>query len=124
MVVKRSGRHQPFERGKIAAGVAAAAKNRPVTALQIDTLVAEVEESLRAAGSEVASERIGLEVLERLARLDEVAYLRFASVYKGFEGPVDFQRELGLLPGRSLAEPPGREVVTASSLTTGSGATP
>jgi len=68
--------------------------------------LAQVGESLRMEGSELASERIGLTVLERLRALDEVAYLRFASVYKGFDDPSDFEREAGLLAHRPPV-PPG-----------------
>ena len=97
VVLKRSGGREPFSRAKVAAGVLAAAKNRPISADDVDALVAEVEESLRLEGPELPSARIGLTVLERLRALDQVAYLRFASVYKGFEGPSDFEREMGLL---------------------------
>lgn len=101
MVLKRSGGHEPFDRGKLAAGVAAAAKNRPVADTARETLAAEVEEELRIEGSEVTSERVGWAVLARLRELDEVAYLRFASVYKGFTAAGDFEREVGLLVKRS-----------------------
>ncbi len=97
MVVKRSGSKEPFDRAKVIAGIESAAKNRPVTADQIAAMAADIEESLRILGSEVTSEEVGLEVLERLRAVDEVAYLRFASVYKGFSGAGDFEREAGLL---------------------------
>jgi transcriptional repressor NrdR len=102
VVLKRSGGREPFERAKLVAGMRAAAKNRPVPADQLEALAVEIEEALRMEGGQVASAQIGQEVLGRLRRLDEVAYLRFASVYKGFEGAGDFQREAGL-----LAEPEG-----------------
>jgi transcriptional repressor NrdR len=98
VVVKRSGHREPFDRSKVIAGVRAAAKNRPVTAEQMDDLAAEVEETLRVLGqTEITSQQVGLAVLDRLRLLDEVAYLRFASVYKAFSGALDFQREAGLL---------------------------
>jgi len=97
VVLKRSGLRQPFRRTKIMAGVRAAAKNRPVGAEQVESLAADVEEILRLEGSEVTSARVGAAVLERLRALDEVAYVRFASVYKGFDDPSDFEREIGLL---------------------------
>lgn len=97
MVVKRSGARQPFDRGKVIDGLRAATKNRPVTEDQLDVLAREVEDELREAASEPTSEQVGLAVLERLRSVDEVAYLRFASVYKGFEGVDDFRREVGLL---------------------------
>ncbi|MEN3314562.1 MAG: transcriptional repressor NrdR [Acidimicrobiaceae bacterium] len=106
VVLKQSGGREPFSRAKIAAGVLAAAKNRPVSAADIEALVVEVEESLRLEGPELTSARIGLTVLERLRALDQVAYLRFASVYKGFEGPGDFEREMGLLMKHEPPPPP------------------
>ena len=96
-VVKRSGAREPFDRAKIVAGLRAAAKNRPVEDARMEELAAEVEEEMRLVGNDVTTEQVGLAVLERLARLDDVAYLRFASVYKGFEHAGDFQREVGLL---------------------------
>lgn len=96
-VAKRSGLREPFDRAKVVAGVRAATKNRPVTEEQLEDLALQVEEALRGEGAEVTSQQIGLAVLERLRDLDEVAYLRFASVYKGFEDVGDFQREVGLL---------------------------
>jgi transcriptional repressor NrdR len=97
MVVKRSGESQPFDRAKIIAGVRAAAKNRPVTAGQMDALAVDVEETLRLEGHEVSSQQVGRAVLDQLRTLDEVAYVRFASVYKGFSDVGDFEREVGLL---------------------------
>jgi len=97
VVVKRSGQREPFEASKIVAGLRAASKNRPVSTSQIEAMAAEVEEALRLEGPEVASGDIGLAVLQRLRELDEVAYVRFASVYKGFTGLEDFRREVGLM---------------------------
>lgn len=105
VVVKRSGAREPFARHKIVAGMRAAAKNRPVSVEQLETVAGEIEEALRLDGGEVTTERIGQRVLTRLRELDEVAYLRFASVYKGFEGAGDFQREMGLLADREPDEP-------------------
>jgi len=96
-VVKRSGQREPFDRGKVVAGARAASKNRPASEEQLEKLAQQVEESLRQAGSEVSSQQVGLAVLDQLRQMDEVAYLRFASVYKGFEDLGDFQREVGLL---------------------------
>jgi len=106
-VLKRAGQRQPFDRGKIIAGVRAAAKNRPITAERLDTLAAEVEEALRLEGSDVTSQQVGLTVLEHLRALDEVAYLRFASVYKDFEDVGDFEREVGLLTKSTEPKGPG-----------------
>lgn len=105
MVAKRSGQRQPFDRAKVAAGIGAAAKNRPVTAQAIEAIAADVEESLRMAGSEVTSEQVGMAVLERLRAVDEVVYLRFASVYKDFSAAGDFEREAGLLKSTAPKQP-------------------
>jgi len=105
VVLKRSGLREPFRRAKIVAGVAAAAKNRPAGPEQFDSLAADVEEALRLEGSEVTSARVGAIVLERLRALDEVAYVRFASVYKGFDDPGDFEREVLALARTDDAEP-------------------
>jgi transcriptional repressor NrdR len=96
-VVKRSGVREPFDRAKVIAGVRAASKNRPVTDEQLEELAQDVEDALRAGSTEPSSQEVGVAVLERLQRLDDVAYLMFASVYKGFEEAGDFQREAGLL---------------------------
>jgi transcriptional repressor NrdR len=97
VVVKSDGTRQPFDREKIVVGVAAAAKGRPVTVEQIERLAEEVEDAVRSMTGEITSTIVGREVLERLRSLDEVAYLRFASVYKGFDAAADFQREVVLL---------------------------
>lgn len=97
MVSKSNGQREPFDRAKVIAGISAACKGRPVTAEQIEQLGEGVEDVARLEGPEVPSSVIGVEVLDRLRQLDEVAYLRFASVYKGFDAAADFQRELVLL---------------------------
>jgi transcriptional repressor NrdR len=86
VVVKRSGAKEPFDRSKVVAGVRAAAKGRPVSAEQIDALATEVEDVMRLAGPEVTATQVGLAVLDALRTVDEVTYVRFASVYKGFDG--------------------------------------
>ena len=96
-VVKRSGEREPFDRSKIVVGVRAATKNRPVTEDQMIELAQQVEVALRERGNEPTSQQVGLAVLEHLKALDDVAYVRFASVYKGFEDVGDFEREVGLL---------------------------
>jgi transcriptional repressor NrdR len=96
-VKKRSGEREPFDREKVVAGVRSACKNRPVELRAIEHLSVEVEHQLRERGPEVTSQQVGVAVLEQLAALDDVAYLRFASVYKGFEDADDFAREAGLL---------------------------
>jgi len=98
-VIKRSGRKELFDRAKVVAGIRAAAKNRPVSAAAMESLAGEVDEALRLEGSEVTSYQVGFAVLGRLRALDEVAYVRFASVYKDFSGLDDFRREVGQHPG-------------------------
>lgn len=98
LVLKRSGDRVSFEREKVVAGLRAAAKNRPIPDEDLDQIAASIEDRLRVEGRDVvSSESIGLQVLERLRDLDQVAYLRFASVYKVFEEPADFAREVRLL---------------------------
>ena len=97
VVVKRSGARVAFDRERVIAGMRAAAKGRPVLADQLDGVALDVEDVVRLAGPEVTSAQIGLAVLDALRDVDEVTYLRFASVYKNFDAAADFQRELGLL---------------------------
>jgi transcriptional repressor NrdR len=97
MVVKREGAKEPFERAKVIAGVRKAIKNRPVTDEQVAKLADRVEEKLRRKSPVVTTQEVGIEVLDLLRRLDDVAYMRFASVYKDFQELTDFERELGIL---------------------------
>jgi transcriptional repressor NrdR len=99
VVVKRSGDRVPFDRSKIVEGIGAATKGRPVSDEAIAAAAADLEDQFRLAGPEITSEQVGLAVLDRLRDLDQVAYVRFASVYKGFDDPADFQREVRLLKG-------------------------
>jgi transcriptional repressor NrdR len=96
-VVKRSGDREPFSKEKLLSGVRAACKNRPVAEESLETLALTVEDSMRLLGRDVTSEEVGVATLEALRVIDEVAYLRFASVYKGFEDAGDFTREVGML---------------------------
>ena len=98
VVVKRSGEREPFDRMKIVVGLRAAAKSRPLSDDQLEAIAADVDDQLRLAGAgDVPSERVGLLVLDHLRDLDHVAYMRFASVYKGFDDAADFEREITLL---------------------------
>jgi transcriptional repressor NrdR len=105
VVTKRSGDRVPFDRAKVVAGIRAAAKGRPVEADDgeaIEELASAVEDALRLEGrAEVTSEEIGRAVLERLREADQVAAIRFASVYLGFDDPADFEREVTLLAKRT-----------------------
>jgi transcriptional repressor NrdR len=95
MVAKRSGVTEPFNRDKIIRGVQRACQGRPVSEDQLAILAQRVEDAIRGRGSgEVPSHEVGLAILGPLRDLDEVAYLRFASVYRGFESLADFEEEI------------------------------
>lgn len=98
MIEKRSGTSEPFEREKLLSGLRKAFSNRPPNEGVLEKLADDVIEAARGEGGNVVrSSDIGREVLERLRGIDEVAYLRFASVYKDFKELNDFELELGLL---------------------------
>jgi transcriptional repressor NrdR len=97
-VVKRSGATEPFNRDKVCAGVKRACQGRPVTNDDLAVLAHQVEERIRATGvAEVDSHEVGLAILGPLRELDEVAYLRFASVYRSFDSLEDFEQEIAAL---------------------------
>ncbi len=97
-VVKRSGVTEPFSREKVIKGVRRACQGRQVDDDALNLLAQQVEDTVRAAGSpEVPSHDVGLAILGPLRDLDEVAYLRFASVYRGFSSAEDFEREIEAL---------------------------
>jgi transcriptional repressor NrdR len=95
LILKRDGSKEQFDPGKVIAGLAKACKNRPITDAEILRIASDIEETLRARGQrEVESQEVGIELLNALRDLDAVAYMRFASVYKDFQDPADFEREL------------------------------
>jgi len=96
-VVKRDGSKEPFDKLKVITGVQKAIKNRPVDEQQVLALADRVEGKLLRKGPVVTTQEVGVEVLTLLRKLDEVAYMRFASVYKDFQEITDFERELGIL---------------------------
>jgi transcriptional repressor NrdR len=97
-IVKRSGVTEPFSRLKVMSGVRKACQGRPVDEDSIALLAQRVEEAIRARGAaEVPSHEVGLAILGPLRDLDEVAYLRFASVYRSFDSLGDFEREIASL---------------------------
>jgi transcriptional repressor NrdR len=103
MVIKRDGRREPFDRQKIEKGVERALEKRPVSQMQIESLVNDVEDQAAMLGrmnNEINSTALGDLVLERLGAIDGVAYIRFASVYRHFENLDEFVREIQKLGGK------------------------
>jgi len=102
MVIKRGGRREPFDRAKIERGVNRALEKRPVSQMGIESLVNEIEDQAAILGKvnhEIDAATIGDLVLEKLAALDKVAYIRFASVYRHFENLDEFLREIQKIDG-------------------------
>jgi transcriptional repressor NrdR len=106
-VTKRSGASEPFSRDKVLAGVRKACQGRPVSEDDLALLAQRVEETVRSSGvAEIEAHEVGMAVLPPLRELDEVAYLRFASVYRAFDDLADFEGEIALLRAeRELARP-------------------
>ena len=106
-VTKRSGASEPFSRDKVLTGVRKACQGRPVSEDDLALLAQRVEESVRASGAaEIEAHEVGMAVLAPLRELDEVAYLRFASVYRAFEDLQAFEAEIALLRAeQQLAAP-------------------
>jgi transcriptional repressor NrdR len=95
LVLKRDGSKEQFDLGKLVAGLEKACKNRPISRSDIIEIASDIEETVRGRGQrEVESQEVGIELLNALRDLDAVAYMRFASVYKDFQDPADFEREL------------------------------
>ncbi len=98
LVMKRSGNVEPFDRGKVISGVRKACQGRPINEDDLKLLGQKVEEDLRSRGfAQVKSDEVGRAILRPLRDLDEVAYLRFASVYQNFEGLADFESAINEL---------------------------
>jgi len=105
-VLKRSGASEPFTRDKAVAGVRKACKGRPVTEDQLACLGQAVEDALRLEGTaEIEAHEVGMAILGPLRELDEVAYLRFASVYRAFESADDFEDEIAALRAERRTQP-------------------
>lgn len=100
MVIKKDGRREPFDRTKIERGIKQAVEKRPVSQMQIESLVNDIEDrtAILSKGSrEISSKDIGDLILEQLGIIDKVAYIRFASVYRHFENTDEFIREINIL---------------------------
>jgi transcriptional repressor NrdR len=105
-VIKRNGRRVPFDRDKLMRSVQIALRKRPVEPDRVEHLVSKVVRELESMGeAEITSETIGEMVMEELRNLDDVAYVRFASVYRDFREPKDFQDALAELSGEEDARP-------------------
>ena len=102
MVIKRSGRREPFDRAKIERGITRALEKRPISPMNIERLINEIEDLAAIMGKvnhEIDAAAIGGLVLEKLAALDKVAYIRFASVYRHFENLDEFVQEIQKIEG-------------------------
>jgi len=105
-VLKRNGRRVPFDRDKLARSISIALRKRPVEPERIEQVVSKIVRELESLGeSEVSSETIGETVMEHLRGIDDVAYVRFASVYRNFREPKDFEAALAELSGDDEAKP-------------------
>ena len=106
IVIKNGGTRELFNRDKLLGGLYRACEKTPVTSLQLEALVADIEQQLYACGDqEVSSAKLGEMVMERLSVLNEVAYVRFASVYRRFTDIAGFERELSQIKKRKVGEP-------------------
>ncbi|MBI3998041.1 MAG: transcriptional repressor NrdR [Armatimonadetes bacterium] len=117
MVVKRDGRREPFDRAKVLGGILRACGKRPISMEALEQLVDDVEHAVRRAGAqEVASALIGDLVMERLRRLDDVAYVRFASEYRRFQDVDSIAEEIETLKERKRREDALRDQVPLITL--------
>jgi len=94
IVVKKDGRREEFSREKLKQGILKACEKREISIEKVDKIVNEIEEKLRKKGKEIKSKLIGEIVIRKLKRLDDVAYIRFASVYRDFQDVKDFKKEI------------------------------
>jgi transcriptional repressor NrdR len=110
VVIKRNGRRVPFDRDKLMRSVQIALRKRPVDPERVEQMVSKIVRELESLGeNEVSSETIGETVMEHLRGLDDVAYVRFASVYRNFREPKDFQAVLGELSADEQLRAPAHE---------------
>ena len=110
VVIKRNGRRVPFDRDKLMRSVQVALRKRPVDPERVEQMVSKIVRELESLGeNEVSSETIGETVMEHLRGLDDVAYVRFASVYRNFREPKDFQAVLGELSADEQVRAPAHE---------------
>src|SRR4029077_19187069 len=106
VVIKRNGRRVPFDRDKLMRSLSIALRKRPVEPERVEEMVSKIVRELESIGeSEIASEIVGEAVMEHLRTLDDVAYVRFASVYRNFREPKDFEQALAELSGDDETKP-------------------
>src|SRR6266849_4600980 len=106
-VIKRAGRRVPFDRDKLLRSLQIALRKRPIEPEKIEQMVSKIVRELESQGeAEISSETIGEMVMEHLRMLDDVAYVRFASVYRNFREPKDFETALAELSSEDDAKPP------------------
>lgn len=97
-VIKRDGRREPYNRGKVENGLRKSLEKRPITAEAFKRLIGQIERDIQLRGrTEITSHQIGELVMKRLQRVDQIAYIRFASVYRQFQDVASFKRELNAL---------------------------
>ena len=94
IVVKKDNRREAFSREKLKSGIMRACEKRPISIEKIEMIIEEIEEKLRKKGKEVKSDLIGKMVINKLKKIDKVAYIRFASVYRDFQDIKDFKQEI------------------------------
>jgi transcriptional repressor NrdR len=109
-VIKRDRTHEPFERRKLASSLAKACEKRTISLVTLEQAVDEIEHELETSGREVSSEAIGAKVMEKLKDIDEVAYLRYESVHRRFEGVDQFVDAIHALGRRIKPNPSQREL--------------
>ncbi len=97
IVIKKDGAREPYQREKIEAGIWKSCEKRPVTEAQVEEVLNDLEDKLSAHGKEIPSDLIGEYMMDALKKLDEVAYIRFASVYRQFKDVDSFKKELSKL---------------------------
>jgi len=108
MVVKKDGRREPFDRGKIERGIKRALEKRPISQMRIESIVNDIEDKtaiINKGSREIASKDIGDLILDQLGAVDKVAYIRFASVYRHFEDIEEFVNEIKILGGKASGVP-------------------
>lgn len=119
LVVKRDGRREPFDREKLRGGLLRACEKRPVPVAAVEAMIGEIVAALRTGGErELPARRIGELVMEQLKETDQVAYVRFASVYRQFKDVTEFEREIARL---KAGRPPKPAVTVFAGVRTGKG---